>query len=475
MNRGRKLIGAFLFLLLAAGCGMVADQVLNTNNRTYDRTDTPDAEGAAVLFVGTSQGASGICPVDIWDAEGIPAYNFSGAGQDIGITRYVVEDILKRYDPEVLVLDFEGMTRPEDFQTISNLLYNLPLISDLRLRYRMYREVIREEPVYFVPLFRYHNRWKELGQEDARRGHSILGSGSTFQVQTGREDLPVTGSPEAQPVGDRELGYLLEIRRLAEEKGCRLALADLPAYENEAADSKARWVIDWAEEQGIPVCHANSPEAFQKMGLAPSDFADEFHVNRSGEKKLSGYLAGWLADTFSLKDIRGSEEGAVWQRRVDACRGLDLDFWIRMAGSLDEFAGYLGQGETVTAVSLVGGYRSADEVLWPALEKLGLSREQYEQGGAFVRGSQGEWLFASGSQWDYHWGKALGVDELVVVGSTVPDETGNPSRQVSLFFDRKDYARTKNGANFLVYGCGHEDFLASASYDAEEGFWMEAE
>ena len=132
----RQAAKILAFLVLVTGIGVTAGHILNTNVRSFDRTDTKKADGAQVLFFGTSQGANGVNPLMLWDEAGIPAYNFCGVGQYIGTTYYVMKDVLDRRSPEVAVLDMESLIRPDDFLTISNKLYSLPVIADLGILHR---------------------------------------------------------------------------------------------------------------------------------------------------------------------------------------------------------------------------------------------------------------------------------------------------------------------------------------------------
>lgn len=460
MRQKKYVARSLMFLWLVMMTGLGANKILNTNVRKYDTTAAKDADGSRVLIFGSSQGANGINPLDMWEEAGLETYNFCGNGQYIGITCYVMEDVLKRQSPKVVVLDMESLTRPEAFLTPSNILYNLPSIADVKLRYKAYREFVEDSLVYMVPLFRYHNRWKELGKGDAMEEVYVLGAQSRLDIQTDHEDLPWIPPLDSVSVGEREQGYLNRIRELAAEKGCELILLDMPSYCDEEAEKKTKWAEQWARDQGIKFCRANSPEAYELMELTPKDFADDFHVNRKGARKVSAYVADWLAEQCGLSDGRMGESDVRWEEAAASARKTDAVSWLCMAREPEEFTDALLQCDAVTAISLTGEYRRQDERLWPVLEKCGMTWEQYQLGGAFVIGRQGELLFDSKGLSDYSWTKALFYDDLAVRGL---------GGTCSLLINRGECTRVTDGVNFLVYDCMGKKVGTIAGFDAFHG------
>ncbi len=460
-KRMAHVLGGGVFLLLVLGIGRIANGVLNTNVRSYVTTDTKDADGCQALFFGTSQGANDLNPLTVWDTAGIMSYNFCAAGQYIGTTYYVMQDVLNRQSPEVVVLDFESLTRPDDFLTISNKLSSLPMIADLWLRFAMYRDVIDESPVWFLPFFRYHNRWKEITRNDARKEYDVMGCMGRTEVQG--ETKIYAGfeqDPEASTVRERELWYLERIQALCEEKGCRLVLVNLPAYDTEEAGAQNRWVREWAAGRGIPYCDVNTPEAYESMALLAADFADGHHLNIRGQEKVSAFLGRWLSTETGLADKRGEkDEAAVFEERLVRYRSVHTDRKLLMAESLKEVLSLLPEGEYTAAFSLDGAYRRYEEEIWPVLEQAGVTREMFERGGGFVLGQAGEWIFDSMGAESCLWSLVLNEDDLVLRGHTEYDREGNGVLRMELIMDRSDQSKVQDGVNVLIYSHGQRTFL----------------
>lgn len=463
----RQAAKILAFLVLVTGIGVTAGHILNTNVRSFDRTDTKKADGAQVLFFGTSQGANGVNPLMLWDEAGIPAYNFCGVGQYIGTTYYVMKDVLDRRSPEVAVLDMESLIRPDDFLTISNKLYSLPVIADLGIRFEMYRDIIGEEPVYMIPFFRYHNRWKEITRNDSRREYYVLGCSYRAEVQSDFGALPEEFLPEAEPVGEREAAYLEDILALAGERGVTLAPLDMPCYSSEENEAKTQWVREWAEEHGVPIFEGNRPEAYEACGLTPADFCDDMHLNVSGQEKFSASLARWLSGTFGLDDLRGTQAGLLWEENIKTDRALQADRHVLTASTLDGLLAALTDGDYTVAISLQGEYRQGDSAFFPALERFGMSREAYEAGGSFVWRRPGEWQFASQGSLSYLWTEQLDHDDLVLRGTARRDENGALIPHAELIMDRSDQSKTSDGVNFLIYSHSQKTMLRAVGFDVQ--------
>lgn len=465
-----KIIKPCLFLALVLGIGSAAGKVLNTNVRSYESTGSGASDGSRVLFFGTSQGANGINPLSVWDEAGIQAYNFCAAGQYIGTTYYVMEDMLNRQSPDVVVLDFESLTRPQDFLTISNRLYSLPVISNPRLRFEMYRDVIGEDLIYLSPLFRYHNRWKEITRQDSQREYTVLGCSGWGNIQTERTELPDIPRQQAETIGLRELSYLERIESLVKEKGCTLVLLDMPNYSDDETEQKTQWVRDWAAERGIAFCEANRPAAYRDMGMTPEDFYDEMHVNFYGQEKLSAYLGRWLAERFELADERGLGAGEVWEEQIHSARMVQNDRRLMAAMDMGTIFELLESGDYTVALSFEGDYRPYLDSVKPILQVYGIAPEEMEAGGAMVRGRDGSWLFRSQGALSCLWTEAVGRDDLVIRGTARADSAGKWFPTTELILERVNQSRLSDGINLLIYSHSQKKLLRAVGFDAANGW-----
>lgn len=473
MKQVKQAVKVLVFCAIVFGICLIANGILNTNVRSYDSTANPEADGSKVIFLGTSQAANGINPLMMWDEQGIAGYNFSGAGQYIGTTYYLLKDLYRYQTPEVIMLDFECMTRPEDFLTISNKLYNLPMIAGWKNRLDMYRDVIGDSPVYIIPMLRYHNRWKELSRLDFRQDYNVLGVGRRLDTQEITEEMPGNWTIDRQvKLGERELAYLNRIYEMTEEHGTRLTLIDMPSYSSDEMESLTEQVRDWAKERGVAICEANGEDAFADMELMPEDFADLLHLNVSGQVKLSSYIGRWLKTECGLLDERDTEAGKLWEAKMPKYRNIFNDSLLLTTEDMEEYFELLNQGNYTIAISLVGNYKSQDRDgrLWSTLRQFGFSKEAYDAGGGFVRDAQGNWIFTSGGASSFLWSTVLDEDDLVLRGSPSVDADGNPTVRTELIIYRSDQSVLPNGINVMVYNHEIDGVVETVGFNADDEF-----
>lgn len=157
---------------------------------------------------------------------------------------------------------------------------------------------------------------------------------------------------------------------------------------------------------------------------------------------------------------------------MPAYRSLANDGRLLMESDMAEYFRLLKQGNYTVVISLSGDYKSAPEALWPVLEEYGITYEEYETGGVFVKNPQGDWLFKSRGSTSFLWDMALGADDLVLRGTGVTDELGRRLPKVELLFERSDQSLCSDGINVLVYNHSIKAKMECVGFDANNGYQM---
>lgn len=314
-----------VFVCLVLLIGFLLNEVLKPAEHWPFSEGMQNADGCEVIFLGTSQASLGFDPRAVWGTRGIPSYNFSGNGQSIVITYYVLQEIYQTQSPKVIVLDFESLVRPNAF-TGGNAWYNLPAMGNWMHQLMMYREFFPDDALlYRIPLFRFHENWKERYDNS-----EAFEKAETFFGAELRSDItrPLNYLPQQPEVSERiepdaqAWQYFKKIERLIQEHGSRLVLVDMPAYDAlqgnvEQTQGIINFVQAYAEENSIPFVGCNEQEVLTQMQLDPeTDFRDGLHVNMDGAKKLSQYLAVFFADEFDLPDRRGDPQFDKWNEEL---------------------------------------------------------------------------------------------------------------------------------------------------------------
>lgn len=365
----RKVFRCIAFMLIFIVLWSSFTRIMINKNRNQNSAANPEAEGAEVVFVGTSQSALGINPLVMWDSCGIKAYNFSGNGQYIGTTYYVLKEIFNHMKPRVVALDIRSVVIPEDFLVSGNLLFNSTVVSNVYLRYQVYDSFIKEDLIYFLNLLRYHERWKEISQEDFQNKQYVLGA--ELHAENKINEWPVVESSEEEvAIGEDELFYLNEIVKLLEDNECICLFFRMPGTYDTRCEGKVQSVINYAKEHNIKFYDFMSEEFIKGSGLQVEDFRDGNHLNVEGADKLSALLGQYMIEDGYV--TARYEDGEEWgERWTDDRKELDsLHFQVK--SNFESYYSQICESKDYMAVLIIAG-NVEESALRKVEEMLGIS------------------------------------------------------------------------------------------------------
>lgn len=292
-----------------------AENTASTSTWLEYRALEPDT--VDVLFLGTSHVYSGIDPMYMYEQSGITAYALGGPGMRFDLTYLSLKEALKTQTPKLVLLDmsavqYAGQQTEAKCQKVAD---QFPLSLE-KLEYALNpdSDEIKALNILF-PLFRYHTRWENLGENDFRyaagsldetvvRGHYL----NYDRVETAFHFYEDAGPESECHIEGRNLEYLKQIESLCREKDIQLIFYKLPSPTWYQAQSEGSAAI--AEEFDVPFL-----ELFYRVGEIGIDPAADFrdlnnHLNQEGAEKVSAYLARYLQEQYGLEDRRG--KNAEW-------------------------------------------------------------------------------------------------------------------------------------------------------------------
>lgn len=297
----------------------------------YFEADTTYDE---VIFLGDCEVYEAFSPVVLWEKYGITS-RVCGTPQQLMWHSYaILEQVLKRSDPKVVVLGVYGLIYSEP----QNEAYNRMVFDHLPASMTKWQvlgdAMVKDEPwelneslaSYLLPLLRYHDRWSELTWRDVTtlfdkqepvsvRGYLVQTDVVPGEAPGHEGALP----PYANAVSGMALDYFERIVSLCHEKDIELVLVKAPT------DS---WRYPWHEEyeQKVRALAAqydlpyyNFLNDFDTIGL---DFSTDtydagLHLNVYGAEKLTAYFGAILKENYELTDGRLWEHlGAAWAEDI---------------------------------------------------------------------------------------------------------------------------------------------------------------
>ena len=281
-----------------------------------------------LIILGDCEVYENISPVALWENFGITSYIRGSPQQLVWQSYYLLEDTLRHETPKTVIFSVFAMK----YGVPQSEAYNRLLLDGMRF------SAVKAAAVnasmtggesflsYMFPLFRYHDRWKELSSDDFRYMFTKRGvSHNGFMM---RCDVKPLGSlPTPPKLADYALSescwkYLDKMRELCARNGIDLILLKAPIpHPHWYAEWDAQ-ISDYAEMHGLLYINA-----LDRLGETGIDFSLDtynggMHLNLSGAEKLSGYLGGILSGR-GLSDLRADGGiSAAWAEKARAYYAL---------------------------------------------------------------------------------------------------------------------------------------------------------
>ena len=249
-----------------------------------------------VLVLGSSEVYCSIIPMEIWKDHGITSYVCGTNGQRLYQAEEFLRDALKTQKPKIVVLE-----------TLA--LYD---------RYGQ-TEALPEMAEAWLPILRYHDRWKNLGAVDwyqpVRYTHVQADKG--YQLYREHDAADTAGYMEpteiATPIPATNIRYLENMRRLCQKSGAQLVLLSTPSTIN----WNGRWhngTVAQAEKMGIVYLDLNCMQQEVPIDWEVDTRDKGDHMNYTGAKKVTAFLGQWLEETGLFEDKRSQEAYGQWNR-----------------------------------------------------------------------------------------------------------------------------------------------------------------
>lgn len=308
--------------------------ILRTNGDVKDRYVGFYAEKKNTLdavFIGSSPLPACIATPKIYADTGITVYPISSNMQRPVATRYLVEEVLKRQNPELFIFEMRMWTaRDEDL--LGNMAHTREVTDNLKYSLNRIRAINamvddkEERLTYYFDIFKYHSNWKTLflwsqfrtlfyAYPEDLKGHVI-------ETDVGPADKPfITAQREAIPPEEEE--YLLDLLEYIEEKGLNALFVVTPYSATEDEQKKINYMSDLITEHGYPFLDMNG--CTDEIGL---DFETDIrdygtHTNILGAEKVTDFFEQYLVDNYRasgkglISDHRGDSRYSSWDEAFD--------------------------------------------------------------------------------------------------------------------------------------------------------------
>lgn len=492
-----KAIRAVLFLIVCFICMSVISKIL-----VYEHEMEPDLtmkefynveeNDVQMLVVGSSHTGLGFSPIECYKQHKITSYNLSTAKQPVELTYHLLIEGLKTQSPEVIVYD------------VANLFYEDSSVSTARLRYVLdamplsvnkiklagcYSNYDSKEKIFSVaealcPIYYYHNRWKEVDEEDFNVYEDTSYLKGQFmrtyikEVNYNVEKIEsklakkIEANEDSKPtISKRNMDYFLKIKNLCDENNMKLILITTPTVRWNSVKNEV--IEELCKTYELDFVDMNKPDG--EIVDYSTDMADGNHLNAYGAKKATAYLCNYIVERYGITGIASAD----YDESVKYYDAYDNVLKYQMETDFTEYLTLLNENKEDLAIfisangEMTAGLQKSDVAL---LQSLGcqITFDNSYKGFSYVAVIDGGKLIKESSQEGTIW-----YNYIMDNGSTVDicsqgSLAGNTS---TINVDIKEYAINSSGLNIVVYDKKSNTVLDSVAFNTgiEENSWYRSD
>lgn len=302
---------------LTAGLGFCILTERVCRNKTSDERMRGLLESGTnedILFVGNSQIAAGVLPMELWAHYGYTSYVLYATNNGIGRSKAMLELALDYTQPKLVFLSTDQYWKESSIETQVSGYHEyadaFPLSwTKIKTTVALYEDRELQKEILF-PFLTYHNRWKELGEEDFDpASFQEVTKGSTYCATIASVTLPepIPKEDAALPEGD-SVALIEEFIQTCQSRGIQVVLLTLPFEIGEEQQRYFHGLAKVAEQYKVP--YLNLTENCEIVNPR-TDFEDMTHLNVSGAKKMTEYLGRYIQDNYQIP-VRLEEYGESW-------------------------------------------------------------------------------------------------------------------------------------------------------------------
>ncbi len=279
-----------------------------------------------MVIIGSSNSFCTIDPRILYKDYGIAAYDFGSSLQPMEISLLYLKEAFKRQQPKVVAFEVNmlvGDTNDLGEEALRWGYTDIPLsIDKLKSIYHSLGngKMGAEYFSYVFPVFRYHNRWKELTKTDFTYFYKDKTNYTKGYLETGTvygEGVNLSSYYNECDawISDENMACFDEMLKLCEENGAKLLLFKSPREGWYSAYTEL--VEKLAAERGLLFVDYNKLycENGIELDLA-QDFRDTEHLNDYGAAKVTRHLGDYVCQNYDMPDRRGDAEENSWDVAV---------------------------------------------------------------------------------------------------------------------------------------------------------------
>lgn len=475
IKKGLSRLGILLLILIAL-CMCLTPILQKKWTYEADSAATEIANGyyaepqnsLDVLYLGTSYMKNGMSPLEIWKAYGITGYTRASAQQAPLVSYYLAKETFKTQKPKVVVFEAATLIQAETSESndydkretkLHEVLDFMPLSA---VKLQMAREIVQNSALSYsdllVPLYRYHDRWTEITEDDFVRNmgcesYPYKGQYPAIKVASYTEDadfMKKGGKMEEAQIDGVTADFVLRLQKLCRRNGAQLILLHMPNVSWD--DNKSNVIKEFADSNGLVFLDYASNELRKAIGYdSKTDSIDYgLHMNLRGAEKISKHFGNYLNSHFKFEDKRQNPDYAQWN--------VDYDLYMeeKKAEAICQDSSFSGLLKKLEGSGFIGIFASKSDVgthftqdIHEQMKRIGLTADLssplYMSYVGITDGTNAVFEKMAGEEISYEF--EVEGKEISVLSNTRRGQNSSVSIQI----DGVEESLDQNGLNVVVY------------------------
>lgn len=252
-----------------------------------------------VLVLGDSLSHTAISPMLLYKDYGITSYLCGSYGQYMYDTYRYLEIAFENQTPKIVVLETDTLYRKFDVAS-----------------------AIASKVQCELPVFRYHDRWKDITLTDFK-GDIKYTCINEYKGYRGKDKVSGIANENYMVATDKieEISilnklYMDKIVEFCEEKGTELILVSTPSVLN-CNYARHNGIQQIADKYGLEYVDMNLMLSEVPINWETDTRDKGDHLNHKGAKKVTSYLGMFLANKDNIVDHRDDVAYARWNESLD--------------------------------------------------------------------------------------------------------------------------------------------------------------
>lgn len=247
-----------------------------------------------VVVVGDSESYSSISPLLIWKNTGYTSYVCGSGRQYLSYSKTLLERAFQTQSPKLVILETLCIYRQIPSKT-----------------------VVMDEASRYLPILRYHDRWKSVTQlnisSSSNSSYTTPYKGYRYNGKVSAADTSsyMTEAKNAAEIPVLNRILVEQIQQLCQENGAKLLLLSTPSTVNWNYQ-RHNGIQALADDLDIEYIDLNTMAQQVPIDWSTDTYDRGDHLNHSGCVKVTDFLSNYLKGTKLFVDRRGDSQYTEW-------------------------------------------------------------------------------------------------------------------------------------------------------------------